>query len=142
MYLSRKFYSNSSSISTQNTIRIRKSKIRIPSIKIPTQTEEEAMSEIGKFIDVRDSVIMHNHDERGFEYGVLSKLNPEKWGGKKLEEKDDPMYYGKDLELQAYAKEMIDKDANHTRGNIIRQHIIIKKNFNKFSRGGYIFSVY
>jgi hypothetical protein len=65
---------------------------------------------------------MHNLDERGFEYGVLSKLNPEKWGGKKLEEKDDPMYYGKDLELQAYAKDMIDKDANHTRGNIIRKH--------------------
>jgi hypothetical protein len=107
MYLSRKFYSNPSSSSSQYAVRIRKPKIRIPNIKIPTQTEEEAMSEIGKFIDVRDSVLIHNLDETGFVYGVLSQLNPEKWERKKLEEKDDPMYYCNNKKLQANVNDTI-----------------------------------
>jgi hypothetical protein len=66
---------------------------------MPTQTEEEEMSEIGKIIEMRDSVIIHNLDYKGFVYAILSQLNPEKWGGKKLEEKDGTMHYRYDLEL-------------------------------------------
>jgi hypothetical protein len=66
---------------------------------------------------------MHNLDNKGFVYAVLSQLNPEKWGGNKLEEKEDePMYYRNDEELKVYANDMITKDAKHNRENIIRQH--------------------
>jgi hypothetical protein len=129
--LSRKFYSNSSSSSSSSTSSSSSNssstssqyKIRIPNFKISLQqTEEEAISEIGKFIEIRDSVVMHSLDERGFEYAILSQLNREKWGGKKLEEKDDVIHYHNNLELQAYAKDMIDKVAHHNRGIQIRQH--------------------
>jgi hypothetical protein len=45
------------------------------------------MAEIGEFIKTRDSVVMYNLDGKGFIYGVLSQLNPEKWGEKKLKRK-------------------------------------------------------
>jgi hypothetical protein len=60
---------------------------------------------------------MHNYDQREFVYAILSQLNQQKWGGNKLEEKDDKIHYRKDEELQVYAKDMIDKVAYHNRGN-------------------------
>jgi hypothetical protein len=59
---------------------------------------------------------MHNLDEKGFLYAMLSQLNPEKWGGNKLEVKDDVMHYRNDHELHVYTKYMIDKVAYHNRG--------------------------
>jgi hypothetical protein len=35
---------------------------------------------------------MCNNDNKRFVYATLSQLNPEKWGGEKLEEKDDERY--------------------------------------------------
>jgi hypothetical protein len=66
---------------------------------------------------------MHNLDNKRFVYYVLSQLNPEKWGGNKLEEKEnDYNYYHNNKELQAYAQDMIDKDAKHNRGIILRRN--------------------
>jgi hypothetical protein len=42
------------------------------------QTKEEGITEIEKLIDVRDKVVMHNYNKRGFVYAILSQLNPEK----------------------------------------------------------------
>jgi hypothetical protein len=43
--------------------------------------------------------------------------------GNKLEEKEDNIgYYHNNKELQAYVKDMIQKDVNRNRGNIMRQN--------------------
>jgi hypothetical protein len=49
-------------------------------------------------------------------------LNQEKWGGNKVEEKDDRTYYYNDKELQTYVWDMIKKVAEHNHENIMRQN--------------------
>jgi hypothetical protein len=78
-YLSRKIFSSSNSNIIIPKIKISKNKTsRKFNIIIPTISDEELIAEIEQFINTRDSVVMHNHDNRGFVYGVLSQLNPEK----------------------------------------------------------------
>jgi hypothetical protein len=76
-HLNRKFYSYSSSSSSSSSSNSSSSssqyKVRRVKFKVPLQQiEEEAMSEIGKFIETRDSVVMHNFDEKGFVYVIFS----------------------------------------------------------------------
>jgi hypothetical protein len=47
---------------------------------------------------------MHNYNYKGFIYVILNQLNPQKWGERKIEEKDDMGYYSKDKLLQGYVQ--------------------------------------
>jgi hypothetical protein len=98
---------------------------------------------------------MHNQDNKGFVYTILTQLNSQKWGERKLEEKDDISHYSKDKLLQGYVNEMINNVSQQNLGipmkqreryHIVEQglHIISylfknKINYNIFSRFAYTF---
>jgi hypothetical protein len=69
-------------------------------IRIIKHKEVGGWDNIEKSINIRDHVVIHNENGKGFAYVILSQLNPKLWGGTKLQQNiEDPEYYSTDLRL-------------------------------------------
>jgi hypothetical protein len=75
-----------------------------PKIKrVAKYKEQGGWDNIEKTINIRDHVVIHNGDYKGFAYVLLSQLNPKLWGGIKLEQNvTHPEYYSSNKRLQGY----------------------------------------
>jgi hypothetical protein len=79
-----------------------------PKIKHATKYKElGGWDNIEKSINIKDHVVIHNEDAKGFAYVILTQLNPKLWGRTKLQQNiEHPEYYSTDLRLRGYVTEL------------------------------------